>query len=78
MSAELSGARAVANGTVALAARSQLAELALVNGEVGVVLARHGSLFLAITFTIADDKITAYDVVAEPDRLRQLTLAVLG
>ncbi|MFI6826395.1 sigma factor-like helix-turn-helix DNA-binding protein [Kribbella sp. NPDC050241] len=78
MSAELSGARPVAKGTVALAKRSQLAELALVNGEVGVVLAPHGSLVLAITFTVAGDKITAYDVVAEPDRLGQLTLAVLG
>jgi RNA polymerase sigma-70 factor, ECF subfamily len=76
-SAELRGARAVAEGTVALAARSRLAELALVNGEVGVVLAPHGRLLLAITFTIAGDKIAAYDVIAEPDRLRELTLAVL-
>ena len=80
MSAELRGARAVAEGTAALAARSQLAELALVNGEVGVVLAPHGKLLLAITFTFAGeaDRITSYDVVGDPDRLGRLSLAVLS
>ena len=80
MSAELRGARAVAEGTAALAARSQLAELALVNGEVGVVLAPHGKLLLAITFTFAGeaDRITSYDVVGDPDRLNRLSLAVLS
>jgi RNA polymerase sigma-70 factor (ECF subfamily) len=78
MSAELRGARAVAEGTAALAARSQLAELALVNGEVGVVLAPGGQLFLAITFTSEADRITSYDVIADPDRLRRLSLSVLS
>jgi RNA polymerase sigma-70 factor (ECF subfamily) len=78
MSAELRGARAVADGTAALSARSQLAELALVNGEVGVVLAPQGKLFLAITFTSEADRITSYDVVADPDRLSRLSLAVLS
>ncbi|TCO51420.1 RNA polymerase sigma-70 factor (ECF subfamily) [Kribbella antiqua] len=77
MSPELRGARAVAEGTVALAARSQLAELALINGRAGVILAPHGRLLLAITFTIPANKITSYDVIADPTRLSQLTLAVL-
>ena len=77
MSAELRGSRAVAEGTVSLAARSRLAELALVNGAVGIVLAPHGRLSLAISFTSEKDRITSYDVIADPDRLRQLTLAVL-
>ncbi|MEV4264535.1 sigma-70 family RNA polymerase sigma factor [Kribbella sp. NPDC049584] len=79
MSAELRGARAVAEGTAALAARSQLAELALVNGRVGVVLAPHGKLLLALTFTFTGetDRITSYDVVADPARLSRLSLAVL-
>ncbi|MDQ2708840.1 MAG: sigma-70 family RNA polymerase sigma factor [Actinomycetota bacterium] len=75
--AEVRGARAVAEGTVALGARSQLAELALVNGTVGVVVAPQGRLVLALTFTISGDKITSYDVIAEPVRLQQLDLAVL-
>jgi RNA polymerase sigma-70 factor (ECF subfamily) len=78
VAAELRGARAVAEGTVALAARSQLAELALVNGEVGIVLAPDGRLFLAITFTSEADRITSYDVVADPDRLGRLSFGVLS
>jgi RNA polymerase sigma factor (sigma-70 family) len=78
MSPELRGARAVAEGTVALAARSQLAELALINGQAGIILARQGRLLLAITFTVTADKITAYDVIANPARLSRLKLAVLN
>lgn len=76
--AEARGAQAVAEGTAALAHRSQLAELALVNGAVGVVVAPRGRLLFALTFTIEDDRITAYDVIADPARLRRLGLAVLG
>ncbi|MDX2968466.1 sigma-70 family RNA polymerase sigma factor [Kribbella solani] len=78
MSAELRGARAVAEGTVLLSSRSQLAELALVNGQVGLVLAPGGRLFLAISFTSEADRITSYDVIADPDRLSRLRLAVLS
>jgi RNA polymerase sigma factor (sigma-70 family) len=76
--AELRGARAVAQGTAALSGRSQLAELALVNGTVGAVLAPGGRLLLALTFTVADDRITEYEVIADPARLRQLDIAVLN
>ncbi|MFF3665735.1 sigma-70 family RNA polymerase sigma factor [Microtetraspora malaysiensis] len=76
--AEVRGARAVAEGTVALAHRSQLAELALVNGAVGVVVAPRGRLVLAVTFAIENDKIVEYDVIADPARLRNLDLAVLS
>jgi RNA polymerase sigma-70 factor (ECF subfamily) len=76
--AEVRGARAVAEGTVALASRSQLAELALINGDVGVIVAARGRLLLTLTFTIKDNKITEYDVIADPARLQQLNLAVLS
>lgn len=74
---EVRGALAVAEGTVVLAARSRFAELALVNGTVGVVVAPRGRLLLALTFTIENDRITRYDVIADPTRLRRLDLAVL-
>ena len=74
---EVRGARAVAEGTVALASRSQMAELALVNGRVGVIVAPRGKLLIALTFTITHDKITSYDVIANCTRLAQLDLAVL-
>ncbi|MER5280160.1 sigma-70 family RNA polymerase sigma factor [Streptomyces sp. NPDC002809] len=76
--AEARGARAVAEGTAALAHRSQLAELALVNGTVGVVVAPRGRLLFALTLTVEGDRITEYDVIADPARLQRLDLAVLG
>lgn len=75
---EQRGARAVAEETVVLAGRSQFAELALVNGTVGLVVAPRGRLLLALTFTIENDKIAGYDVIADPARLQQLDLAVLN
>jgi hypothetical protein len=33
---------------------------------------------LVLTFTVRDSRITGYDVIADPGRLRQLDLAVLG
>ncbi|MFE4334404.1 sigma-70 family RNA polymerase sigma factor [Streptomyces sp. NPDC056831] len=74
---EVRGARAVAEGTAALARRSRLAELALVDGAVGVVVAPYGRLLFALTFAIEDDRIAEYDVIADPARLRRLHLAVL-
>ncbi|MCX4850247.1 sigma-70 family RNA polymerase sigma factor [Streptomyces sp. NBC_00893] len=76
--AELRGARAVAKGTALLAHRSQLAELALVDGTVGLVVAPRGRLLIALTFTIEKDRIAAYEVIADPARLRRLDLAVLA
>jgi hypothetical protein len=71
------GARAVAQDTVPLAARSQLAELALVNGQVGVIVAPGGRLRFALSLTVEGDKITDYTVIADPERLSRLSLAVL-
>jgi hypothetical protein len=50
----------------------------LLDGQVGLVLAPHGQLFLAIVFTSEADRITSYDVIADPDRLSRLSLAVLS
>ncbi len=75
---ELRGARSVAEGTLVLGGRARFAELALVNGTVGAVLAPGGRLLAALTFTVEDDKITAYDVIGDPARLGRLSLAVLG
>ncbi len=72
------GAGAVARQTLVLGPRARFAEPALVDGTVGVVVAPHGRLVLALTFTVRDGRITGYDVIADPGRLRQLDLAVLG
>lgn len=71
------GARTVAEETVVLGRRARFAEPALVNGTVGAVVAPHGRLRLALTFTIENDRITGYEVIADPARLARLDLAVL-
>jgi len=71
------GADRVARETVGFGTRSRYAEPALVDGAVGVVVAPRGRLTLALTVTVADGRITAYDVVADPARLSRLDLAVL-
>jgi RNA polymerase sigma-70 factor (ECF subfamily) len=73
----LHGAATVAKGARLAAGRARFSQPALVNGSVGLVMAPRGRLFLCLGFTIVDDKITEIDVIADPDRLRDLDLAVL-
>lgn len=49
----------------------------LVNGTPGVVYSRHGQLFSVLGFTVTAGRITAIDILADPDRLRQLDLSGL-
>jgi RNA polymerase sigma factor (sigma-70 family) len=74
---ELRGAQAVAEQTLLLSRRAQLAEPALIDGEVGIVIAPRGRLVSAITTTIQDGAITAYEVIADPARLRGLEFSTL-
>jgi RNA polymerase sigma-70 factor (ECF subfamily) len=72
------GAPAVARGALAYSARSRFAQLALVDGAAGVVVAPRGRLQVVLALTFADGKIVAIDVVADPERLRALDLAMLN
>ncbi|GAA1182884.1 sigma-70 family RNA polymerase sigma factor [Streptomyces rhizosphaericus] len=71
------GARAVAEETRGFAPRARFAEPALVNGSVGVVVAPRGRLLLALTVTVEDGRIAAYEVIADPARLSRLELGLL-
>lgn len=71
------GAKAVAKGARLASERARFTQPALVDGVVGLVMAPRGHLSLVLGFTITDDKITTIDVIADPDRLRQLEVAVL-
>ena len=74
---EIRGVRSVAKGALLASERARFTQPALVNGSVGLVMAPLGRLFLVLGFTIEDDRITGLDVIADPDRLRALDLAVL-
>ncbi len=71
------GADAVARGTVALAGRSEIAEVVLVDGSIGAIVAPAGRLWIALRFEVVEDRIAAYDVIADPARLAALELRVL-
>jgi RNA polymerase sigma factor (sigma-70 family) len=71
------GADAVAKEIVAFGHSARFAALALVNGAVGIVVAPHGQLMLALAVTVKGDRVAEYDVIAAPSRLRRTELAVL-
>ncbi|HEY7431588.1 MAG TPA: sigma-70 family RNA polymerase sigma factor [Streptosporangiaceae bacterium] len=75
--AEARGARTVAQEIAVFGRNARFAALALVDGDVGILVAPRGYLLLAITFAIEDSKVAAYELIAEPTRLRHLTLATL-
>ena len=72
---ELRGADAVAK---AFMGRARNARSALVNGVVGAVVAPRGRLLLVLNIAIANGRIVEIDTVADPERLRDFDLAVLG
>ncbi|MFJ9591475.1 sigma-70 family RNA polymerase sigma factor [Streptomyces virginiae] len=73
----VTGAVTVATGAMAAMQRARATQPALVDGTVGLAMAPLGRLFLVLRFTIEDGLITGIDVVAEPERLAGLELAVL-
>jgi RNA polymerase sigma factor (sigma-70 family) len=78
-SREVRGAPAVAEQTLTggFSRLARFAQPALVNGAVGVVVAPGGQPFSVMGFTIRRGKIVEIDILADPERLRQLDLSVL-
>jgi RNA polymerase sigma-70 factor (ECF subfamily) len=74
-SSEVRGAHAVA-GT--FSGRARAAQLALIDGVVGAVWAQGGRPRVVFGFTVEDGKIVGIEMLADPDRLGELDLAVLG
>jgi RNA polymerase sigma factor (sigma-70 family) len=74
----LRGAAAVAEQALAFSRRAESAHPALVNGAAGVVAVQHGRPLAVMGFSVAGGKIVEIDILADPDRLRHLDMAVLG
>jgi RNA polymerase sigma factor (sigma-70 family) len=72
------GAVAWSRGIVAFAQAMRFAQPALVDGEMGIVLAPDGHLQRVLKFTIADGKIAHVEIIADSARLAQLEIGVLG
>ena len=74
----LRGAEMVARGALASSVRAGHSRLALVDGAVGIVFAPADQVQVVLALTVsAARRITAIDVIANPDRLRRLQLAGL-
>ena len=73
----VSGAHPVAQGAMAAMERARSTRVALVDGAVGLAMAPLGRLFLVLSFTFGEAGITGIEVIAEPERLRRVEIAVL-
>lgn len=71
------GATAVVRQARAFLRLARYAQLVLVNGAAGVVVAPYGQLRYVAQFTVRGSKIVQIHVVADPAVFRQLSLAVL-
>jgi RNA polymerase sigma factor (sigma-70 family) len=76
---ELRGASTWARQLLALSRGldQRFAQPVLIDGSLGFIFAPRGKLVRAVTFTFANEKISRIDAVGDPDRLRELDIAVL-
>jgi RNA polymerase sigma-70 factor (ECF subfamily) len=75
---ELQGLEKVARGAVASSVRAEHSQLALIDGQVGIVYAPAGRLQIVLAFAVsAESKITKITVTANPGTLRRMQLAML-
>jgi RNA polymerase sigma-70 factor (ECF subfamily) len=72
------GAQAVTRQALLFSRRGAWARLALVNGAIGAVVSMDGTLSAVVGFTVTNEKIVEMDILADPERLRGLDIAVDG
>jgi len=71
------GAREVASRAMTFRRLGPYVRPALINGAAGVVVTPHGEPFSVMAFTVSGGRIVEIDALADPERLRELDLAVL-
>jgi RNA polymerase sigma-70 factor (ECF subfamily) len=77
LSATARGADVVAAQALMFSRLAPAARRVLVNGAAGALVAPGGKPFAVMAFTVADGRIAAIDILADPDRLAALDLSVL-
>ncbi len=73
----LRGVESVRRGAVLASERARASELALVDGAPGLLMVREGQPAVVLAFRVEGDRITGIDVIADPERLAAVELAVL-
>jgi RNA polymerase sigma factor (sigma-70 family) len=76
LSEVIHGARAVAGQAARFRRLAPFVRPALVNGAAGAVVAPRGRLFAVMGFTVVGGRIVEIDVLADPERLRRLDVAL--
>jgi RNA polymerase sigma-70 factor (ECF subfamily) len=71
------GAREVAANAQRFSANATFADVALIDGRPGILVAPGGRLAIVLRFESTGDKITAIDIDAEPRRLSRFEISVL-
>ena len=77
MTFTLHGAQAVGGQAFTSGRLSPFLRRALINGTPGAVVAMHGRAQFVMAFTVSGGRIVAIDVLADPERLRDLDLTTL-
>jgi len=75
---DVRGARAVAEETRVFSRGARAAEVALVDGRPGLVVAPAGRLRVVLRLTVEDGRITVMEVISDPVGLRRVRLATGG
>lgn len=75
---EIRGAANWAKGAIAFSQMARFIRPALVDGNVGLVFAPGGKLRRVLRFTFEGGKIAGVEIVADPKRLGEMELGVLG
>lgn len=76
LSVVIDGAQSVAEQALTFGRLAPFVRPALVNGTAGALVAAHGRPFSVMAFTVTDGKISAIDVLSDPERLEQLDLGL--
>jgi RNA polymerase sigma-70 factor (ECF subfamily) len=74
---EIRGARKWARGAIAFQRFARFVQPAIVDGNVGAILAPRGQLQRAMRIKFAKGKISVVDIIIEPERLAELDLTLL-
>jgi RNA polymerase sigma-70 factor (ECF subfamily) len=74
---EIRGAETWAKGAVSYGQMARAVRLALIDGEVGLVLGPAGHVSRALVFRIEGDRITGFDIVGDATRLGEMEIAPL-
>jgi len=73
---EIHGAATIAKGVPRFARAARFCRVAMLDGSPGLVMAPRGRLARAIVFSFTGDKVASIEVIADPARLRQLSVTL--